>query len=520
MRFEKARISLLVGLLLLQTESVRAEKSGNHGPGSHPSTPPRSVNLGTGSNFPLPTFDTDQVKSITQNIAQTFHQHHPKNWIELQRTVGAVLVNPTSPRRLPKFDQAKVEKAVFQLANSVAAQSPDSWEDFGQILNGFTGVIPAAVMENIIAFQVLQREASERNQDKVEKANEAGQPGAGEESDGKGDGKSGEGLSPEAKEALDKRLDDNIGKFSGFDTPAKAFSPLAALTSPSTSAAGGADKKDPKSTAQDSRDAASKATPSPLNLFSTGPGNAPLNGPMIPVLSQNSPSFPNFPVDSPAGAASPSTTSQIEKSSEKSSSTSTSVLPGIDKPAPDNQLLSSLISQLTKNVQASSALPAAAVPQGAVAKAQAKAKEAQANRTNGTRLFSSGRGGGENFGEAGVGSNEESVARGAQGWLGTAEQWLKAALGLKDPEGSETESEEGKAHGLSDSGEFLAMGALADGPLGSKARSRVVASVADATGVSVGTAHRLYQGALYSAWGSTLGYLAFALRRFRKKRSK
>ncbi len=511
MGLKRARASLLAGVLLLQAGTVRAARDESHGPRQNPLS---EITLGGSNNsVPLPPFDRDQVKSITRNLAQTFHQYHPKNWIELQKVLGAVLVNPTSPKKLPKFEREKVEKAVFQIANSVAARSPDSWEDFGGILNRFTDVIPASVMENIIAFQVLQKEANEKNLDKVEKENSPTAEGkTPEETTGKTAEAERDRLNPQTRDALDKQLDSNIGKFNGFDTLAKpAFTPSNGLAGANAPTASG--KKDAGKPGTERNDLPSTG----LNVFSTNGGSTPGSPPMIPVLSQNSPAFPNFPMEGIPPASSPS----VDKSSEKTSNSSTSM--STTPPSAQNassesigQLISALVDKLTKNPQGASALPGTGTA-GPVAKADPRAKADTKLRENGTRVPGTGPSGGADYGVAGVGNNEETPLKASETLGGTAEQWLKAALGLKDPE-SLDETGGSEVRGLTDDGATLTLSALSEGHLGTKTRARVVASLSEA-GVSQGTAHRLYEGALYSAWGSTLGFLAYALRRLRRKRS-
>lgn len=511
MRAERARIFLLVGVMFLQAE-VRAERNGNHGSGGG-QNPLSTITLGGGKNtLPLPPFDSGQVLSITQNLAQTIRESHPKNWIELQKITGSILVNATNPKKLPKYDQARVSRAVDQLASSVAQRSPDSWEDFGQVLNGFTNVIPAAVMENIIAFQVLQKEASEKNLDQADKdANPAGDKG--ERSDeGKSGGPIPDRLSPEARAALDKQLDRNIGKFNGFEAPAKPAFSAFNLPAPA-SAPTGAGKKDGGKPGTERNDLPSSG----VNVFSSNGGTSPATPPMVPVLSQNSPSFPNFPGGDGKPAAPSAGDTFSDRSRESSTSTST-VGPSLQTASNESigQLISSLVDKLTQNPQGASALPSNGTA-GAVTKTEPKTKTDLKLRENGTRVPGTGPGGGADYGVAGVGNNEEPPAKANESWGGTAEQWLKAALGLKDPEGSD-EADGEKALGLTDDGSALTLSSLTDGHLGTKTRARVIASLAEA-GVSESTAHRLYEGALYSAWGSTFGFLAYALRRIRRKRS-
>ncbi len=511
----KAGISWIVGMAVLACPAFAARNVNHASPQTTPPISSGAAGFGAGpgsSSVPLPSFDAERVQRVTKELLFKFKSSKPNNWIELQAAAGSVMVNATVPGKLPKFNQERVGNAVEQLAGEIATKNPGSWQELGKILNRFTGVIPASVMENIIAFRIMQRQASDKNQDKLAQ-NDAVKPEDGATQADAASPK--ERLNPEAREALDKELDNNIGKFSGFLPPQQpAWSPFTGLMGGSTAtkpegskdSAGGGNKND---------------GPRGINVFSSSPATAAsAPQPMIPVLSQEPTTFPNFPSESSGNpSVIPSENSSVEKTTTNNNNSS--VFKSEVKPLDADKILSALVSQLPPK-ETQSATPLAPSEFPAMVKAEKLEVEKDKKRQVGTKVGKTGASGAENYGVAGVGSGTDIVATGAQTWLGTAEQWVRAALGLQDPKdmlwnGEEDEFATKKLGTAELGGEsFLSLGGLMDGR--SKGRSRVVASVAEATGVDIGTAHRLYQGALYSAWGSTIGFLAFALRRLRRKK--
>ena len=334
-----------------------------------------------------------------------------------------------------------------------------------------------------------------------------------------------EGAEKEARKAVEKELDTNIGKFTGFMGPASPLLPNlngfpSSVTGSGSLPVGSTGKSNGNSPGKTANAASNNSFTNIQETNTTSP-SAP---PMVPVLSQNSPTFPTVPTESgvtPVASPPGADDKKLPLPPEATVGKPT-LLSGIPKLAAVDGLMSSIVAQLPKGPVSVSASPLPLKPT-LLGERTVKAAEADKARKNGVRLGQTGPSGAENFGVAGEGAGEwpTTVPAATGSWMGSAMDWLLSALGLKDSAASD---DEGK--GLADSepylrtaGEFGDIAGTLDSPFGPKSRNRVIASVVEKTGMSVRSASRLYYGALYAAWSGTVGLLAFALRRMRRKTS-
>lgn len=152
----------------------------------------------------LPAYDQDRVLRATQEMVETFRQTRPDSWEALEQISGDARWN--QDQDLPPFDRAVVSRAVESLATEIAETRPTSWQALNGVLKSYTKDIPPSVMENVIANRLLQRQASEKEQDRLS-------GGDKEKASGRDEGP---GNLNQAVKTADQQAQSKIGLFNQF----------------------------------------------------------------------------------------------------------------------------------------------------------------------------------------------------------------------------------------------------------------------------------------------------------------